>query len=159
MTNLKIPGGLSGKVSIKNLMAFFMDGVFLPIGQNLLSGTKVFCWCSLNTPCKFHGLKYNWEIYVLNPTYFSSSKTKTHGNVSLFFLDHLWRFYFLLGEALTSMCHFSRLFVRPSIAHHFSGTVHHLIIIFGIHMCKMIISAGVFFFFFFKFWFFGLLGR
>ena len=149
MTNLKIPGGLFRKVYTKTLWSFFMDGVFLLIEQYLLSGRKVICWCCLNTPWKFQGLKYSWEIYVLYSTYFPSSKTKTHGNFSSFFLDHLWKFYFFLGGAPISMCCFFRPFVRQSIAHHFSGTVHHQIIIFGKDMCKMTISPGVFFIFFF----------
>ena len=126
-----------------------MDEVFLFIGQNLLNGTKVICWCCLNTPWKFQGLKCSWEIYILNPTYFPSSKTKTHVNFSLFFLDHLWRFYFFLGGTPTYICHFFRLFVRSFIVHHFPETVHHLVIIFGTHICKMMISPGFFFLFFF----------
>ena len=52
--------------------------------------------------------------------------------------------------------HYMSLFspsVRMSVAHHISGTVHHLVIIL-VHMCKMMISPGVFCFFsfFFSFW-------
>ena len=36
-----------------------------------------------------------------------------------------------LGGAPTSMCHFFRPSICPSVAQHISGTVHHLIIIFG----------------------------
>ena len=39
-----------------------------------------------------------------------------------------------LGAAPTSICHFFLPSIRPSVAHHISGTVHHLIIIFGTHM-------------------------
>ena len=46
--------------------------------------------------------------------------------------------YHFLGAAPTSICHFPRPSVRPSVhpsvAHHISGTIHHLIIIFGTHM-------------------------
>ena len=59
-----------------------------------------------------------------------------------------------LDGAPTSVSLF--LSIRPSVMHHFSGTVHHLIIIL-VHMCKMMISPGVFFISF-KCWFFGLLG-
>ena len=45
-----------------------------------------------------------------------------------------------------------------SVTHHISGTVHHLIIIFGTHF-KMMISPGLFFFIFSKFWFFRVLGE
>ena len=40
----------------------------------------------------------------------------------------------LLVEAPTSTCHFFRPSIRPSVAHHISGTLHHLIIIFGTRM-------------------------
>ena len=66
-----------------------------------------------------------------------------------------------LGGAPTSICHLPsvrpslRISVRPSIAHHISGPVQHLVIIL-VHMCKMKISLGVFFIFV-DFWFFGLL--
>ena len=46
--------------------------------------------------------------------------------------------------------------MMTSVTHHISGTVHHLIIIF-VHICKMMISPGVFFIFS-KFLVFGLLG-
>ena len=36
-----------------------------------------------------------------------------------------------LGEAPTSMCHFFYLSVSLSVTHHISGTINHLIIIFG----------------------------
>ena len=36
-----------------------------------------------------------------------------------------------LGEAPTSICHFFHLSVRPFVAHHIPGTVHHVVIIFG----------------------------
>ena len=37
------------------------------------------------------------------------------------------------------------------------GTIHHMIVIYGSHVCQMIISPCVLFIFW-KFWFFGLLG-
>ena len=61
-----------------------------------------------------------------------------------------------LGGAPTSMCHFFRLSVRPSVLYNFSGTVHHLIIIFGTHVQNDDISSC--FFDFLKFSFFRLLG-
>ena len=52
---------------------------------------------------------------------------------------YIFIMYLLLGGARTSMCHFSHmpihLSVCPSIAYHIAGTIHHLIIIFGIYMC------------------------
>ena len=71
-----------------------MDGIFLLIGQNLLSGTKVICWYCLNTPWKFQDLKYSWEIYVLNPTYFpiflaTSPPSHLSYLISLPYLSHL----------------------------------------------------------------------
>ena len=45
--------------------------------------------------------------------------------------------------------------IITSIMHHISGTVWHIVIIFG-NYCKMMISPGMFFIFA-KFWFFGLL--
>ena len=39
-----------------------------------------------------------------------------------------------LGRPPTSMCHFFCPSIHPSVAHHFSGTVHHLIIIYGTHV-------------------------
>ena len=66
-----------------------------------------------------------------------------------------------LGGAPTSICHFFCLSVHPSVhpsvAHHISGTVDHLTIIFGTHMQNDDISRAVFFVFS-KFWFFRLLG-
>ena len=50
------------------------------------------------------------------------------------FLISLNAFYLFLGESTTSICHFFRRSVRQSVAHHISGTVHHLIITFGTHM-------------------------
>ena len=44
-----------------------------------------------------------------------------------------------------------------SVALHISGSIHHIIVIYG-HMCKMIISPGAFFSFS-KFWFFGSSGE
>ena len=61
-----------------------------------------------------------------------------------------------LGGAPTSLCHFFRLSVRPSVLYNFSGTVHHLIIIFGTHVQNDDISSC--FFHFLKFSFFRLLG-
>ena len=48
------------------------------------------------------------------------------------------------GGAPSSVYHFFRLSVGPSVAHHISGTEHHLII----HMRKMMIYPSVFFSFF-----------
>ena len=39
-----------------------------------------------------------------------------------------------LGGGPTSMCHFFWSSIYPSVAHHISGTAHHLIILFGTHM-------------------------
>ena len=61
--------------------------------------------------------------------------------------------YMSLFPSVCSSC----LSVHPSVAHHISGTVYHLII-FLEHSCRMMISPGVFFIFS-KFWFFVLLGR
>ena len=51
--------------------------------------------------------------------------------------------------------------VHPSVhsfnAHHISVTIYH-VFMFLLHMCKIMISSGVFFIFF-KLWFFGLLGE
>ena len=56
-----------------------------------------------------------------------------------------------LGGAPTSICHFFHLSVclsvSPSTMHYISRTAHCVIIVFGVHMCKMIISPDVFFFF------------
>ena len=41
---------------------------------------------------------------------------------------------FFLGGASTSICHFFCSSICPSVVHHISGTVHHLIIIFGTHV-------------------------
>ena len=43
-------------------------------------------------------------------------------------------FFTFLGGTPTSMCNFFRPSDRPSVAHHISGTVLHLIIIFGTHV-------------------------
>ena len=63
-----------------------------------------------------------------------------------------------LGGAPTSVCHFSRSSVRPSIRqsvpHHFSGAVHHLIIISGTHVQNNGIARRFLFFVFFHFFFF-----
>ena len=61
-----------------------------------------------------------------------SSKTETSSVVSWHF-DKLAMLLcvFFLGGAPTSVCHFFHPSVRPSVARHISGTVHHLIIIFG----------------------------
>ena len=46
--------------------------------------------------------------------------------------------YHFLGGAPTSICQFFHpsvhLSVHLSVAHHISGTIHHLIVIFGTHM-------------------------
>ena len=47
------------------------------------------------------------------------------------FLDHE---YIFLGGAPTSICHFFHPSVRLSVTHHISGTIHHLMIIFGTYM-------------------------
>ena len=63
------------------------------------------------------------------------------------------RFYhfLFLGGAPTSICHFFCLSicpsVCPSITHHISGTVHHLIMIFGTHVSNDDISRCSFHFF------------
>ena len=68
-----------------------------------------------------------------------------HGSMSCFCLSGVWVLVFrvlvyffshqlFLGGAPTSICHFFHPSVHPSVAHHISGTVHHLIIIFGTHV-------------------------
>ena len=55
-----------------------------------------------------------------------------------------------LGGAPTSICHFFRLSVRPSVclsvAHQISGTIYHLIVIFGTHISNNGISRCFFHF-------------
>ena len=78
-----------------------------------------------------------------------------------------------LGGAPTSVCHFFHLSIHLFVMHRISGTVPHLSdhnfwytclkwwylqLFFLLHLCKMMISPGVFFIFV-KFWFFRLLGR
>ena len=46
---------------------------------------------------------------------------------------------------------------KLSVTLDISGTIHHMIVIYGSHVCQMIISPCVLFIFW-KFWFFGLLG-
>ena len=46
----------------------------------------------------------------------------------------LLAFLVFLGGAPTSICHFFCLSVHLSVTHHISGTVHHLVIIFGTRM-------------------------
>ena len=67
---------------------------------------------------------------------------------------------FVMLYILLKMAHFSQHWMRKwvtyrSIPHHILGTVHHLIIIFGTHIYKMVISPGVFFTFLKNFVFLG----
>ena len=62
-----------------------------------------------------------------------------------------WKVF--LGQAPTSICYFFCLPIRPSVAHHISGTIHHLIIIFGTSV-KWYLQV---FYSFFKFTIFQLL--
>ena len=52
-----------------------------------------------------------------------------------------------LGGACTSICHFFRPSISLSVAHHISGTVRHLIIIYGTLMLNDDISRHFFHFF------------
>ena len=71
-------------------------------------------------------------LVVLTNCYNYSDSCFYHYLLFFFFLFFLILFF--LGGAPTSMCHFFGLSVCPHIVHHFSGTVHHLIIIFGTHI-------------------------
>ena len=65
----------------------------------------------------------------------------------------IWALF--LGGAPTSICHFFpqsvHLSACPSVVRHISGTIHHLIIIFGTHM----LNDDIVFFYFF-FWLLGV---
>ena len=57
------------------------------------------------------------------------------GLVVVFQLQFLLNFFMnFLDQAPTSMCRFFNPSVHLSVVHHFLGTVHHLIIIFGTHV-------------------------
>ena len=133
-----------------------MGLVFLLIGQNLLSGTKVIFWLPIH-PLKIPRPKIQLGNLCPQPHLFSKFKNQNPWKFLIIFswlpLEILLLFRW--GTYLyVSLFH---LFVCPSVAHQFSGNIHHLIIILCTHMCKMMISPGIFFIFW-KFWFFGLLG-
>ena len=72
------------------------EWVFLLIGQNLLSGTKLFVDAAY-TPL---GLTTVGKPVSSNPPVFQVKKIKTPGNFSLFFLHHLWRFHFFFNDPM-----------------------------------------------------------
>ena len=131
--------------------------MFLLVEQNLLSGTKVIWWFCLIQPLEISRPKIQLGNLCPQPHLISKFKNQNPRKFLIIFswspLEILLLFrrgtYFLLFPSV-------RLSDHPSIAHHFSGTVHRLTIIFGTHMCKMMISPGVFIYLFifliFIFW-------
>ena len=49
---------------------------------------------SLEIPDKMKLHSWKFHQIVLHPLEFLRPKTKTHGNFTLFFLDHIWKFHF-----------------------------------------------------------------
>ena len=71
------------------------------------------------------GIVYIWPIY-------ESLDKKIWLTIIFFFLNSVWNIDFFRWGTHLYMSLFPS--VRPSIVHHISGTVHHLIIIFGAHV-------------------------
>ena len=83
--------------------------------------------------------KWKYKASVLNKTATLVFRWGTHLYMSLFLAVRLY----VCPSVCPSVC----LSIRLSVAHHISGTIHHLIIILG-HLCEIMISPGCFFIFF-----------
>ena len=73
------------------------------------------------------------------------------GPLQLYLLLFRWGTHLCMSFFL-SVCPSIHPSIHPSVAYHISGTVHHLIIIFGTHVNWCYLQE----FFSFSFWFFGL---
>ena len=113
---------------------------------------KTRSWMTCKWPSQSLSLSAEIRLWSMEVKSMKSFQYLHNANLCWYFLKNaldccMRAFVSFLGGAPTSICHFFHLSVCPSlsVAHHISGTIHHLIIIFGthFHFLKILIFRAV----------------